>query len=78
MKNEPDTLPPNNNRPAQIPVWDLPTRLFHWLLVVLVVLSFTTGVIGGNAMTYHEYSGFAILVLLVFRIVWGFVGSTTA
>jgi cytochrome b len=75
MKNEPDTFPPNNDHPAQIPVWDLPTRLFHWLLVVLVAVSFATGVIGGNAMTYHEYSGFAILVLLVFRIVWGFVGS---
>ena len=75
MKNEPDASPPNNDRPAQIPVWDLPTRLFHWLLVVLVAVSFTTGVVGGNAMTYHEYSGFAILVLLVFRIVWGFVGS---
>ena len=78
MKNEPDASPPKNDRPAQIPVWDLPTRLFHWLLVVLVAVSFTTGVVGGNAMTYHEYSGFAILVLLVFRIVWGFVGSRTS
>ena len=78
MKNEPDASPPKNYRPAHIPVWDLPTRLFHWLLVVLVAVSFTTGVVGGNAMTYHEYSGFAILVLLVFRIVWGFVGSRTS
>lgn len=66
---------PENDRPVKIPVWDLPTRLFHWLLVVLVAVSFTTGAIGGNAMVYHERSGFAILVLLVFRIIWGFVGS---
>jgi cytochrome b len=57
-------------------VWDLPTRLFHWLLVVLVVSSFTTGKIGGNAMPYHERSGEAILALLMFRVVWGFIGSS--
>jgi cytochrome b len=56
-------------------VWDLPTRLFHWLLVVLVVVSFTTGKIGGNAMTWHMYSGYTILTLLLFRLVWGFVGG---
>jgi cytochrome b len=78
MEKKPDKSSQRNNRPAPTPVWDLPTRLFHWLLVVLVAVSFTTGVIGGNAMTYHECSGFAILVLLVFRIVWGFVGSRTS
>ena len=75
MKNEPDTSLPDSDRPQEITVWDFPTRLFHWLLVFLVAVSFTTGIVGGNAMMYHEYSGFAILVLLVFRIVWGFVGS---
>ena len=56
-------------------VWDLPTRLFHWLLVIFVIISFVTGNIGGNAMQYHEWGGFAILALLLFRLVWGFVGS---
>ena len=56
-------------------VWDLPTRLFHWLLVALVAASFATGKIGGNAMIYHEWCGEAILALLIFRIVWGFIGS---
>ena len=59
-------------------VWDLPTRLFHWLLFICVVLSFVTGNIGGNAMEYHLLSGYAILVLLIFRLTWGFVGSRTA
>ena len=75
MEKKPDTSSPENDRPVKVSVWDLPTRLFHWLLVVLVAVSFTTGAIGGNAMLYHEWSGFAILILLVFRIIWGFVGS---
>jgi cytochrome b len=58
-----------------IRVWDLPTRLFHWLLVGLVVCSFITGKIGGITMQYHEWSGFALLVLVVFRLVWGFIGG---
>lgn len=56
-------------------VWDLPTRLFHWLLVIFVIISFVTGNIGGNAMQYHAWGGFAILTLLLFRLAWGFVGS---
>ena len=59
-------------------VWDLPTRLFHWLLFICVVLSFVTGNIGGITMEYHMLSGYAILVLLMFRFAWGFVGSHTA
>jgi len=66
----------NTESPARsVRVWDLPTRLFHWLLVILVITSYVTGNIGGNAMQYHEWSGFAILALLMFRLVWGFVGS---
>lgn len=59
----------------RVRVWDLPTRLFHWLLVVLVVTSFVTGKIGGNALTYHMWSGYAILALLLFRSAWGFIGA---
>lgn len=56
-------------------VWDLPTRLFHWLLVALVTISFVTGKMGGTAMQYHEWSGVTILVLVFFRVLWGFVGG---
>lgn len=59
-------------------VWDFPTRLFHWSLVILVVAAFITAKIGGNAMLWHGRCGLGILGLLVFRIVWGFVGSTYA
>jgi cytochrome b len=65
-------------RSTPVLVWDLPTRLFHWLLLICVILSFATGNIGGNAMEYHMRSGYAILVLLIFRLAWGFVGSRTA
>lgn len=58
-----------------VPVWDLPTRLFHWLLVALVAASFATGKAGGTAMIYHEWCGEAILALLIFRVAWGFIGS---
>jgi cytochrome b len=61
-----------------IPVWDLGVRFFHWALVTCVVTSFVTIKIGGNAMTYHVWSGYAILSLLLFRILWGFVGGTHA
>jgi cytochrome b len=62
----------------QIPVWDLPVRLFHWSLAVLVTLSVATGLTGGNAMRWHALSGEAIIVLVAFRILWGFVGSRHA
>ena len=68
-------MPKNANSPKHILVWDLPTRLFHWLLVIFVIISFATGKIGGNAMQYHKWSGFTILVLILFRLIWGFVGS---
>ena len=59
-------------------VWDIPVRVFHWLLVVLVVVSFTTAQIGGNAMRIHEFSGFTILTLVLFRVLWGIFGSSYA
>lgn len=62
----------------RIRLWDLPTRLFHWLLAGLVVASFVSGKIGGNAMDWHGKLGLAILGLLAFRLVWGFAGSTYA
>jgi cytochrome b len=61
--------------PHQIRVWDLPTRLFHWLMVIFVIISFATGMVGGNWMTYHLKSGYIILALLLFRLSWGFWGG---
>lgn len=56
-------------------VWDLPTRLFHWSLAVTIVGSVLSAKIGGNAMVWHLRFGYAVLALLLFRLVWGLVGS---
>lgn len=56
-------------------IWDLPTRLFHWALVVCVVSLVVTAEIGGNAMVWHFRLGYTVLALLLFRLVWGFVGG---
>lgn len=58
-----------------IRVWDLPTRIFHWALVVCVIGSVTTAQIGGDAMAWHFRSGYTILSLLLFRILWGMTGG---
>jgi cytochrome b len=73
--NAPDSSGHGDVHPVK--VWDLPIRLFHWLLVALVITSFVTGNMGGNAMQNHVRSGYAILVLLLFRILWGVAGSHT-
>ena len=62
----------------RIRIWDLPTRLFHWLLVISIVATIVTGKIGGNAIIWHGRIGLFIVGLLAFRIVWGFIGSTHA
>lgn len=60
----------------RVKVWDGATRLFHWLLVFLVGFSWLSAKKGW--LTLHLYSGCAIGALLLFRIVWGFVGSETS
>jgi cytochrome b len=56
-------------------IWDLPTRLFHWLLVACVMGLVITGQLGGNAMVWHFRLGYAVFSLLAFRLIWGFVGG---
>lgn len=59
-------------------VWDLPTRLFHWSLVILVTIAWFTGEGEGVAGAIHRYSGEAIAGLLIFRFAWGFSGGEHA
>jgi len=58
----------------RFPIWDIPTRLFHWLLVTGCIVSWLSFELG--YLEIHAYSGYTILSLLLFRIVWGFIGST--
>jgi len=60
-------------------VWDLPTRVFHWSLTLLICFSLYTGMSGGFVeMDYHMLSGYSILTLVLFRVLWGLVGSHNA
>jgi len=63
---------------TQVKVWDAPVRLFHWLLVLLFAFSFFTGKAGSEWTEWHMRSGYTILGLLLFRVMWGFAGSTHA
>lgn len=58
------------------PVWDLPTRLFHWTLVVLVALAWWSA--ENDKQDLHLYLGYGVLSLLLFRVGWGIFGSSTA
>ena len=58
------------------PVWDLPVRLTHWLLAGLILFSWWS--VKSDHVDWHIWSGIAILTLLLFRLMWGVVGSSTA
>ncbi|MGZ2410800.1 cytochrome b [Sphingomonas sp. F9_3S_D5_B_2] len=61
---------------AEQPVWDLPIRLVHWLLGALIAFSWWS--VEYNHTAWHIWSGCAILTLLIFRLLWGMFGSSTA
>lgn len=61
-----------------IRVWDLPTRLFHWLLAAAVVALVVTGHVGDDALQWHMRIGLLVLALLGFRLLWGLVGPRWA
>lgn len=66
----------NTEHPSKtIKVWDLPVRIFHWSLVVLFVTAYVTNSLGGDYFIYHLWSGYALIILVSFRIVWGLVGT---
>jgi len=56
-------------------VWDLPTRIFHWLLALCVIGSVVSAKVGGNAMVWHFRLGYVVFALLAFRVLWGLVGG---
>lgn len=66
----------SNSETRRVPVWDLPTRLFHWLLVAAVVTSWASAEAGNFKL--HFLSGYTILGLVAFRLLWGLVGFPTA
>ena len=65
-----------NPQTQSIKVWDIPVRLFHWLLVLGFALSYLTAEV--HLLTLHVWLAYALVALLLFRIVWGFAGSRYA
>lgn len=63
---------------ASVRAWDLPTRLFKWSLVALVFGAWLSHEVGDVTQRWHKANGYAILVLLVFRLLWGLFGSSTS
>ena len=61
-----------------VKVWDAPVRLFHWLLVLLVAFMIFSGKAKGDWMVWHMRAGYTILALVLFRLLWGFAGSSSA
>jgi cytochrome b len=66
------------NQPMLLPmrVWDLPIRLFHWGIVLLVIVSYVSSQL--DWIPVHVLSGLTMLAALIFRLAWGFIGSDTA
>ena len=62
--------------PARIMVWDWAVRLVHWLMVILVPLLWWTAEEG--YMDWHRRLGLTMFGLVLFRLIWGFIGSWTA
>lgn len=69
---------PKPSETSTVPAWDGPTRLFHWLLVAQVVSAWISvefaSALGDRLILWHRSNGLALLVLLVWRVLWGFAG----
>ncbi len=74
--NEGSPSPVPDPAPVKIAVWDLPVRLFHWSLAGLVAFSWWSA--ENDELELHMYSGYAILTAIMFRLLWGVFGSSTA
>jgi cytochrome b len=59
-------------------IWDIPTRLFHWLLAICIVAQWATAELADDLMNWHFYIGYFTLGLIIFRLVWGFIGPRHA
>lgn len=73
-----DPREPVSGASHDVAVWDGATRLFHWLLVVLVASAWASNKWGDAGLVWHTWNGYAVLVLVVWRLIWGLVGSSTS
>ncbi|WP_332771056.1 cytochrome b/b6 domain-containing protein [Phenylobacterium sp.] len=66
---------PTSSRAPGVALWDLPTRIFHWSMVVLILVAWFSA---EQNMQLHRWAGYGLLGLLVFRLWWGVAGGSTA
>lgn len=76
MSDSATTAPSDEPSVRRVRIWDIPTRVMHWLIVALVAISWWTH--RTDHMDWHRLSGYTLLGVLVFRVYWGFAGATTA
>ena len=76
MKAGQSQASPQSSSRRPVLVWDVPVRLFHWLVVVLVISAYVT--LKLNWIDWHVRVGEALLALVIFRLLWGWFGSETA
>lgn len=60
---------------THLKIWDMPTRVFHWLLVISFIAAYVTNRLGVDYFTWHLWFGYFVVILLGFRILWGIVGT---
>ena len=72
------TLASKSGPQRRVLAWDAPTRLFKWALVVLVANAWLSNKYGAATPAWHVWNGYAVLVAVVFRVLWGFFGGSTA
>lgn len=73
--SEQENLNADRASPATRRVWDLPVRIFHWALVLAIIGSYVSNRAGIEYFQYHLWFGYAVVVMVSFRIVWGIVGT---
>lgn len=72
----PDQIKLSGKRAHVVAIWDIWTRLFHWSFAIAVAFLLFSGETGFQFYEWHRLVGEFVLLLLVFRIIWGFIGST--
>lgn len=71
-------MPEPYTAPSRALVWDLPVRVMHWTLVLAVVGAWATQELEGDWFKYHVWCGYAVLLLVLTRVAWGFLGTRHA
>ena len=77
-----DTTPVGQGSTNKVRVWDLPTRIFHWALAGAILFSWASyefsELLANPSLSYHRYSGYVVIILVTWRLLWGIAGPTNA